>query len=185
MERKIVLKYLKLFSIGFLVITILELIIFFLFSFFIVIKLDSMNSNLYDLLSLSGNFVFQAYILWYFLLSVIILYIILSFSYLLISIKKKMDDIDLARYLLITGVFVVSAAFIKMEYIYLIARIKINYISNSLALFEIIYDGSMMPILGIIYWFYFMVVVCCFLISGLIFGGVGLRWLSAMKGNKK
>jgi hypothetical protein len=69
-----------------------------------------------------------------------------------------------------------------MEFIVLLARSEIN--SGALIFQDLVYNPVYIPLIGSIMWTYFTFVVCFFLTSGLIFGGIGLKWILDLQENQ-
>ena len=83
----------------------------------------------------------------------------------------------LAKFLLLIGLFLIIGGFIKTNFIVLLGNSTINTGITTITLQDALYTPSITPIFGAIMWIYFTVVISCFLISGLIFGGIGLKWM--------
>jgi hypothetical protein len=49
----------------------------------------------------------------------------------------------------------------------------------------VLYSPSITPVIGAIMWVYLTIVISCFLVSGLIFGGVGLKWMLLIQEEKE
>ena len=173
MERKAVLKWLKLFSIIFMLLSVVELLDIILFSSLINLTLDSSQYNIISIFFESGFMAIHAMILWIFLLCVICGFIVFSYSIFNVAIKNKIENRTLAKFLLLIGLFLIIGGFIKTSFITLLGNSTINTIIPDT--FQNVVNSQ--SLLGSIMWYYFTLVVSCFLISGLIFGGVGLKWM--------
>ncbi|MCK4383800.1 MAG: hypothetical protein KAW66_10935, partial [Candidatus Lokiarchaeota archaeon] len=71
MERKVVLKWLKIFSAGFFILSIVELLDLILFSFLINLTIDGAYYTIFDVVFNSGFMTIHAMLLWIVLLCVI------------------------------------------------------------------------------------------------------------------
>ncbi len=169
MERKVVTKWLKIFSISFLILSLGGLIDFILFSTIINVTLDSEQYTILAIIFQFGFMSFHAALLWIVLLSIFIGYIILSYSIFTVAKKNTLDDKILAKFLLLIGLFLIIGGFITMSFLVLLGNSTIDS-----GLTTIIFHNS--SVIGGIMWTYFIFVVYCFLVSGLIFGGIGLKW---------
>jgi len=176
-ERKVVLKWLKIFSASFIILSVVELLDLILFSFLINLKLDSAYFNIFSVIFQSGFMTIHAMLLWIFLLCVICSYIVLSLSIFKAAKKNTIESHTFAKFLLLIGLFLVIGGFIKTSFIVLLGNSNLNTIIPPTlppTLQNTIYTQSL---LGTIMWVYFTFVVGCFLVSGLIFGGIGLKWM--------
>jgi len=177
MERKVVLKWLKIFSAGFFILSIVELLDLILFSFLINLTIDGAYYTIFDVVFNSGFMTIHAMLLWIVLLCVICSFIVLSLSIFKAAKKNTIETYTFAKFLLLIGLFLVIGGFIKTNFVILLGNSKI-IIPPTLppipTLQDTIYAQSLF---GSIMWVYFTFVTSCFLISGLIFGGVGLKWI--------
>jgi hypothetical protein len=119
----------------------------------------------------------HAMLLWIILLCVNIGFIILSFSIFRVAKKDKIDNYILAKFLLLIGLFLIIGDFIKTNFGVLLSNSTINTGITTITLQDALYTPSITPLLGAIMWFYFTIVISCFLVSGLIFSGIGLKWM--------
>ena len=182
MERKVVLKWLKIFSASFFILSIVELLDLILFSFLINLTLDSVQYNIFSVIfQLRVNYTSvmtaHAMLLWIVLLCVICSFIVLSLSIFNVAKKNTIKNYILAKFLLLIGLFLIIGGFIKTNFIVSLGNSNINTGITNITFQDALNSPSITPILGAIMWFYFTVVVSCFLTSGLIFGGIGLKWM--------
>ncbi|NVM46206.1 MAG: hypothetical protein HWN79_14915 [Candidatus Lokiarchaeota archaeon] len=173
MERKAVLKWLKIFSIIFILLSVVELLDIIFFSSLINLTLDSLQYSIINIIFESGLMTPHAILLWIFLLCVICGFIVFSYSLFNVAKKDKIENRTLAKFLLLIGLFLIIGGFIKTSFIALLGNSTINTIIPDTLLNAI----NSQSLLGSIMWYYFILVVSCFLISGLIFGGIGLKWM--------
>ncbi len=185
MERKAVLKGIKIFSIAFFLLSIVELLDFILFSTVINLNLGGSQYNVVYIIFQSGFMTIHATLLWIFLICVICGFIALSYSIFSVAKKGAIENLTLARFLLLIGLFLIIGGFIKTNFIVLLGNSFIDMgVPSPDTLQEALYNPSITPLFGLIMWFYFTVVVSCFLISGLIFGGIGLKWMLLIQEEK-
>ena len=182
MERKVVLKWLKIFSVSFFILSIIELLDLILFSSLINLTLDIPQYSIFNVIFQSGFTTIHAMLLWIILLCVICSFIVLSLSIFKVAKKNTIESPTLAKLLLLIGLFLIIGGFIKTNFIVLLGNSPITYWVEALSMYTTItlqnalFSPSITPILGAIMWVYFTVVTSCFLVSGLIFGGIGLKW---------
>lgn len=177
MERKVVLKWLSIFSISFFILSIVELIDLIIFSTVITMNLDAQQFTIFSVIFQSGFMSIHAPLLWIILLCVICAFIALAFSIYRVAKKQIIEDFNLAKFLLLIGLFLVIGGFIKMSFVVLLGKNIINTGLTTITFQNALYSPTITPVIGAIMWVYFIVVVCSFLVSGLIFGGVGLQWM--------
>ena len=179
MERKVVSKWLKIFSVSFFILSIVELLDLILFSFLINLNLDGAYYTIFNIVFDSGFMTIHAILLWIILLCVMCSFIVLSLSIFKAAKKNTIENHIFAKFLLLIGLFLVIGGFIKTNFIVLLGNSYINTGITYITLQEAIYSPlySIPPVIGAIMWVYFTFVTSCFLISGLIFGGVGLKWM--------
>jgi len=184
MERKVVLKWLKIFSASFLILSIVELLDLILFSFLINLNLGGTHYNVFSVIFQSGLMTIHAKLLWIILLCVICSYIVLSLSIFKVAKKNTFESHTFAKFLLLIGLFLVIGGFIKTNFIVLLGNSYIN-MGIPIKFQHALYTPSITPVIGAIMWVYFTFVISCFLISGLIFGGVGLKWMLLIQEEKE
>ena len=179
MEREAVLKWLKIFSVIFLILSIVELLDLILFSSLITLNLDGSQYSIINLIFQSGFMTIHSMLLWIILLCVICLFIVLSLSIFRVAKKNKIENYILAKFLLLIGLFLIIGGFIKTNFIVLLGNSNINTSITPVNKFQnALYAPTITPtIFGAIMWIYFTVVISSFLVSGLIFGGIGLKWM--------
>jgi len=177
MERKVVLKWLKIFSVAFFILSVVELLDLILFSTLINLNLDGSQYNVIYLIFQSGFVTIHAMLLWIFLVSVICGFIVLSYSIFKVAKKDAIENQTLSKFLLLIGLFLIIGGFIKTNFIVLLGNNRIIVGIIDITLQDALYNPAITPIFGAIMWIYFTVVVGCFLVSGLIFGSVGLKWM--------
>ncbi len=176
MERKIVLKWVSIFSVSFFILSIVELLDFIIFSTVITMDLDG-PLTIFNVIFQSGFMSFHAPLLWIIILCVICAFIALSLSIYRVAKKQIIENYNLAKFMLLIGLFFVIGGFIKMSFVVILGNNIISTGSTTITFQNALYSPTITSVIGAIMWVYFIVVVCSFLISGLIFGGFGLQWM--------
>ncbi len=184
MERKVVLKWLSIFSVSFFILSIVELLDLIIFSTVISMDLDGQQFAIFNIIFQSGFMSIHAPLLWIFLLCVICAFIALVLSIYRVAKKQIIENFNLAKFMLLIGLFLVIGGFIKMSFIVLLGNNTISTGSTTITFQNALYSPTITPVIGAIMWVYFIVVVCSFLVSGLIFGGVGLQWMLLIQNEK-
>ena len=177
MERKTIIKWLKIFSISFLIISIVGLVDLILFSSVISVTLDSQQYNILSIIFQEGFMSFHAMLLWIVLLSIFSSFIVLSYSIFRVANNDTVDNNILAKFILLIGLFLIIGGFITMNLIVLLGNSHIWTGLTNVTFQNAIYAPSITPIFGAIMWMYFTIAISCFLVSGLIFGSIGLKWM--------
>ncbi|MFX1590052.1 MAG: hypothetical protein ACFFC1_18070 [Promethearchaeota archaeon] len=181
MERDTILKFLTYFSIGFTIVILIELIVIILFSTIIELDLGPYTVNIITMIFVSGFTSLDVILEWILLLMAICGFLALNIALLILSLKKKKEGVLLAKFLLLIGMFFLISGFIKMFSIYLLANSVIQYNSSSIVFQTALYTDSITPFLGAVMWIYILAVTMSILISGLVFGGIGLKTMLQME----
>ena len=185
MDRNSVLRLLKIFTFAFIIILLLELIDLFLFGN-IIITLEGEDIPLTRILFSSEFLSFTDTLIYVLLIITSFLFLALSLFLLKLILKGNMEDIRLSKIILMVGLLLLVGNFVKLEYIFFLTNSTIIYpLSTTYTFIQIIYDHSITPIFGAIMWIYLTVVSACLIISGLIFGGVGLQWFLKLENKRK
>ena len=177
MERKVILKWLSIFSVSFFILSIVELLDLIIFSTVISMDLDGQQFTIFNVIFQSGFMSIHAQLLWIILLCVICGFIALTLSIFRVAKKQIIENYNLAKFMLLIGLFLVIGGFIKMSFIVLLGNNTISTGLTTITFQEALYTPTITSVIGAIMWVYFIVVVCSLLISGLIFGGIGLQWM--------
>jgi len=190
MERKVVLKWLKIFSVSFFILSTVELLALILFSFLINVNLQIHVNvhayyNIFNVIFQSGFMTIHASLLWIILLCVICSYIVLSLSIFKVAKKNTIENHTFAKFLLLIGLFLVIGGFIKTNFVILLGNSYIDTGITYITFENALYSPSITPVIGAIMWVYLTIVISCFLVSGLIFGGVGLKWMLLIQEEKE
>ena len=185
MERKKILTWMGFFGLSFIILSVLELVVFFLFYMGVPMDLSGNINPIINVILYSGLMTPHASLLMIISFIVILIFFCLGYFVFNAARKKKLKDFDLSRFWLVIGLFLILGGFIKMEFLVLLAR---STIMGSIPDVEIFHDAlfniTITPLIGPILWYFFSVFVCYFLISGLIFGGVGLKWYLDIQENQ-
>jgi hypothetical protein len=176
MDREGVLKWLKIFSIAFIFLFILEIIDLFLFGS-MQITLGSEQVFLNRILFSSEFIGLSSSILYIFLVVISFLFLTLSIFLLRLALQAKMETLRLSKIIFMVGLLLLIADFLKLFYIYILDNSMISIPpSTSYNFIKIIFNFSITPLFVAIMWLYLAIVAAIMITSGLIFGGVGLQW---------
>ena len=172
MDRAGVDKWFFLLSVGLMILTGIEIIIFIVFSTAIEITVDSQQFTIMNLIFTSGLMNFDGGVLWVVILITTCTYFVICLILCRIARKKKLADKVLGKSLLVLGVVLIMTAFMKMVYISLLARTEITPPSIDFQ------TAVLTSPLAMTLWLYIIAVTCGFLLVGLIFGAMGIKWFS-------
>lgn len=176
MEREIIIKWIKIFSMGYIIIFIIELLNLILFSNVIIISIDSEQMTISNLIFSSGYSDLKLAAIWIFYGITSSAFLILGVALFRIARQDKREDQFLTKTLLITGMFMIIASFFKLELIYLINKEPIDTGGFSATFINVIYNQSITNIIGALMWIIFTIITIMVLISALIISAVGLQW---------
>jgi len=185
LERKAVLKWLKIFNIVLFLVSVIELLDFILFSSLITLNLDGSQYSIFNVIFQSGFMTAHAILLWFFLLCVISSFMVLSI--VIFMVAKKIENHILAKFLLLIGLFFIIGGFIKTSFVFLLGNSNIHTTVTPVdSLINALYNPSVAPtIIGAIMWYYTTVAISFTLVSGLVFGGIGLKWMLLIQEEKE
>ena len=177
MERKVVIKWLKIFSISFLILSVIGVIDLILLSSIINLFLEGQYFTILTLIFQSSLMSFHAMLIWIILLVIFCGFIGFSFAIFKVANDNTVKDKILAKFLLLIGLFLIIGGFITMNFVVLLGKTTINSVPTPIAFEIALYSPSVTPVIGAIMWRYFTFLISCFLVSGMIFGGIGLKWM--------
>ncbi|MFX0140439.1 MAG: hypothetical protein ACFFDN_42765 [Candidatus Hodarchaeota archaeon] len=150
---------------------------------FTIYLLMTTTINLYGKKMLFQDFIFNSTfvplsgsLLFIFIIITVIFFLIVGILLLKISSKKIIDNTLRAKSMLMLGVLILIFSFVKLGYITFLNRTEINIGSEFRTFQHIIYSSNFGPFYIVIIWLFFIGVVCFYLMSGLVFGGLGLHW---------
>ena len=181
MNREIIFRSLLYYSICFFVVTALELVLFILFNTIIQLDLGIYTLNIISLVMTSGFIPIHVILAWLLLLIAICGFLAFGVVLLTLSFKKDIKNDLLAKYILLIGLFFLLSGFIKMSSIFILGNSVIQYDSTTIIFQTALLTDTITPFIGGVIWIYFTAITCAILISGLIFGGIGLKSMINME----
>ena len=176
MNQKVVIKYLKLFSLGFIITSLIELIDVILLSTIIRMNIYGYNLSLVEVLFKTGLLPIESSFLWIFLMIIPCIFTLLGFVIFRNAKKDELDSNALSKFILVIGLFFLLGSFIKMAYIVFFGNNRLDLI-GSIKFEHALYNPLITPFIGAVMWIYLYSITAAYLISGLIFSGVGLKWI--------
>jgi len=160
---------------GFLLISILEIVDLILLSTIIMVNIEAQTVNMIELLLNSAWISFHGIYLLFFLLIIPFGFAAIGLAIFIISKRDSLDDFTLAKFIIVIGLIFLIGSFIKAEYLVLLSGTELT-LSIPISFQEILFNPSNTPFIGAVMWIYPMIIFCVFLTSGMIFGGIGLKW---------
>ncbi len=181
MQLKAVVKSLKICSIIFIGLSVIELInIFVLLN--TELNIDGKKLLLSEIVFSTENFPLEGIFLWIFFTIFVCCFLIIGILFWLISSKKDFEPKLLAKYLVSFGMVILIFSFVKLEYITLLAKTPILLAKDSdVTLQTALYDPHMVPFSAAALWILFMAFICCYLVVGIVVTAGGLKWLIEME----
>ena len=184
MDFEVIKKYLLFFSISFLIGAILEFL-----SFFLLINtslnLNSESTLLYHHYFTSGTTPVFITLSWIALMMINILYVILSCLFFGLRFKNEMDNLIIAKYIIVLGIVVLISSFTHMVYIIVIANSQLNYNGMMISFNTALINQKITPFIALTYWQYFYAITCINLCFGLFITAGGINWSNKIAINIK
>jgi hypothetical protein len=177
LEIKIVYKWLGIFGLAFFLISLAEFIFNLIFNMTISMNLNGDNLPVGGVIFTSGFMPIHAILIEIVLISANLIFMALGAILFFISKKKEFQELNLAKYILMIGLFLIIGGFFRITFLTFLGKTEIATSTISIQFQAAIYTPSITPLFGAIIWIYFIGVVCSFLISGTIFGAIGLKWI--------
>ncbi|MFO8020490.1 MAG: hypothetical protein R6U96_17845 [Promethearchaeia archaeon] len=179
MDRKGVLKGLNFFGIAFIIVSVMQ----FIGSIILLNIPMTINGEVTTLTELFGNNQINAFsglIIWVFIHAIIAYFFGLGCCFLVIRKKDQLENMRLAKYLVIMGIFILIACFIQLKYILMLTSTEVS-ISGTPNFQEMIYNPEVVPFIADAIWFSYTGVICGYLQVGLIVTAGGLKWIIELK----
>ena len=184
MEIKLIYMWLGIFGLAFFLISVVELIFNLIFNIAITMNLSSDNLPIGDVIFTSGFMPIHAILIEVIIISTTLIFMALGAIVFFISRKKGFHELNLAKYLLLIGLFLILGGFFKMTFLTFLGKTEIIAGTTSIQFQDAVYNQSITPLFGAIIWMYFIGAICSFLISGIIIAAVGLKWILNLQEKK-
>ncbi|MGV9199079.1 MAG: hypothetical protein ACOC4M_09585 [Promethearchaeia archaeon] len=174
-DRKGVLKGLKVFGLSFIIVSIVQFIGSIILMT-IPMTIAGERTNLIELFGDTEIIGFSSFLLWIFIHLMIAYFLILGIMFLVLRKKEELEKIRLAKYLVVAGIFILIACFVQLKYILMLTRTEVS-ITGSPNFQDMIYDPDIVPFLADAIWISYTGVICGYLQFGLIITAGGLKWI--------
>ena len=175
MEHKAVVKAIEIISTYLIILSIMELV-FIILLLFTEVKVSPEILPLQELIFSSDFIDISGSILWVFLIICMVFFLILGILMLRFALNNKIETKPLAKYLVVLGMVILLGAFVKMDYLVLLGKTKIETVLGSIPFQTALYDSTITPFIAGVFWVFFISVIICFLITGLIISTAGIKW---------
>jgi len=185
MKYEKVLKFLKIMGSIFILISLVE-IVFIILMNFVFFTIDGSSYLLNEIIYSSTMFQFAGTLLWIFLISAMVCYAIIGLFMFKTGSKTDIESIPLAKFLVVIGMVVLLAGFVKMNYLVNLGKTRITSTITTVTFQTALYDMNITPIMPGIFWVFFISANIAILISGLVITAVGIKYtlLQEQEANK-
>jgi len=175
MEYKAVVKAIEIISAYLIILSIMELV-FIISLLFTEVNVFPEILPLQEVIFSSDFIDISGSILWIFLIICMVFFLILGIHMLRFALNNKIESKSLAKYLVLLGMVILLGAFVKMDYLVLLGKTKIDTVLGSIPFQTALYDSTITPLIAAVFWVFFISVIICFLITGLIVATAGIKW---------
>ncbi|MFX1572262.1 MAG: hypothetical protein ACFFB0_05900 [Promethearchaeota archaeon] len=183
MDYEKVNKFLKIFGLVSIFLSILE-IIFIVTLHFTKFIIDNNPIFLAEFIYSAKIIPLSGTLLWIFVNISIITYLIFEFIIFKIGQEKKIETIPLAKLMVVLGMIILLGGFVKMDYLVLLGKTKITTLTEPIRFQTALYDFDITPFMPAVFWIYFISFNCYILISGLVVTGLGVKWILLLEEEK-
>jgi hypothetical protein len=175
LEHKTIVKAIEIISAYLIILSIMELV------FIVLLLLTEVNVSpeilpLQELIFSSDFIDISGSILWVFLIICMVFFLILGIHMLRFALNNKIETKPLAKYLVVLGMVLLLGGFVKMDYLVLLGKTEIETALGSMPFQSALYDNNITPLASGVIWVFFISVIICFLITGLIVTTAGIKW---------
>ena len=175
LEYKAVIKSLKYISAILIILSIIEFLFIALLNI-TKITIDTESNFLIAIILSPDYFQFPGIIFYIFNILSIFMFMVLGMYLLNVVINEKIQTNGLAKLLVVIGMVIVLNAFVKMNYLILLGKSKIETFSGTIRFQTAIYNPDISPFSLTIFWFYFLSINCFLMIIGAIIATAGIKW---------
>ncbi len=180
MEYKAVVKAIEIIAAYLIILSIMELV-FIVLLLFTEVNVVPEILLLHELI-LSSDFIsISGSLLWVFLIICMVFFLILGIHMLRFALNNKIESKPLAKYLVVLGMVMLLGAFVKMDYLVLLGKTNVDTVLGSIPFQTALYDSTITPFSSGVIWVFFISVICCFLITGVIVTTAGIKWTSLIE----
>lgn len=175
MDRKGVKKGLFIFGVIFIIVSLGQFIVSLLL-LNIPLELKGENTSLLNLLFNTDIIDLSGLFLWIFIHGIIGEFLVLGILFFILQKKDQLENMRLAKYLVVMGVFLLIGCFIQLKYIIMLARTEIPF-SGIDDFQSMLYTPDIAPFLAAALWISYIGVICGYLQFGLFITASGIKWV--------
>ena len=180
MEYKAVVKAIEIISAYLIILSIMELV-FIVSLLFTEVNVVPEILLLHELIFSSDFISISGSLLYVFLIICMVFFLILGIHMLRFALNNKIESKPLAKYLVVLGMVMLLGAFVKMDYLVLLGKTNVDTVLGSIPFQTALYDSTITPFIAGVFWVFFISVICCFLITGVIVTTAGIKWTSLIE----
>ncbi|MFX0001499.1 MAG: hypothetical protein ACFE9Q_16260 [Candidatus Hodarchaeota archaeon] len=175
MKYEKVLKFLKIVGSIYIIISLVEIVFIILLNF-VYFNLDGDSFLLAEFIYSSTIFPLEGTVLWFFMIFAVIFYFTIGFFMFKVASRDNIESIPLAKFLVVIGMVVLLAGFVKMNYLVLLGKTKITSTLTTISFQSAFYNMNITPIMPAIFWIFFISANTYFLLVGLVITAVGIKY---------
>ena len=175
MEHKKVLKFLKIISFIFIILSLIEIVIAILFNF-TEFNFESDSIILYEFIYSADIITLSGTLLWLFLNISMFCFLVFGIFVYRISKNKKIESRSLAKFIVVIGMAILMTSFVKMNFLVLLGKTSLSPGSDSIDFQKALYDLDITSLIPALFWNIFISVNCGFLTLGVIITTIGIKW---------
>ncbi len=183
LDFKDISKYLLFFGIAFVIGSVLEFITFYILMN-ISLHFESKTILLGDIIFTLGIIEFSKMICWIVLMIINLIYLLLGVLFIGLRLKKTMNNLVLAKYIIILGIFELVTSFTQLEYIVVIANTNITVGGISSTFNEIVLNPLISPYLMVACWIFYYAITGTYLFFGLFITAGAINWSNKISRNE-
>jgi hypothetical protein len=176
MEHRKVLKFLEI--MGFIVMSVsaLEVVFFITLNFTPIENIISSPILLSEIIYGSSYIPYLTTILWFFLIISIAIYFVVGFFLRSTGKNNKIQSASLAKLVVLIGMVILMGGMVKLNYLVLLGRTRITTLLGPVTFQSAMYRFDISPLSAGIFWLYFIVANCIYLIAALVITATGIKW---------
>ena len=175
MKHNKILRFLQIVGLIFIIVSLVE-IVFFIVLHFTPFTLNGGSILLSELIYSAEIVDLSGTLLWIFLITAMVCYLILGIFMSKIISSKTIESWSLAKYMVVMGMVILLGGFVKMNFLVLLGKIDITTLSGSIRFQTALYNPTITPIMPAIFWIIYISINCYILIIGLCVTGVAIKW---------
>ena len=175
MKHNKILRFLQIVGLIFIIVSLVE-IVFFIALHFTPFTLNGDSILLSEFIYSAEIIPLSGTILWLFLITAMVCYLILGIFMFKIISSKTIESWSLAKYMVVMGMVILLGGFVKMNFLVLLGKTDITTLSGSIRFQTALYNPTITPIIAALVWIIYISINCYILIIGLCVTGIAIKW---------